>query len=81
MCESTTRVQGAIDCFSVELKKDREFMKLPVLLRQDNEDGREILSDLGTWMAEQVVEAQQTNLEASKVILNQYTTGWDSRLM
>lgn len=39
-----------------------------------------MLNDLGALMTERVVEAQQTNFEAFKVIMNQYTFGWDTHL-
>lgn len=39
-----------------------------------DEKGCKMLSDLGAWIVERIVEAQQTHFEAFKVIINQYTS-------
>lgn len=74
--ESITRIQHEIDCFSAGLMEDQEYMESPV-----DEEGHELLSNLGPWMAERVVEEQQTHFKASEKIIKQYISGWDSRLM
>lgn len=40
-------------------------------------EGRKILNDLGAWMAERVVEQQQTHFKASNVTIRHYKLGWD----
>lgn len=52
--ESNFRVQGAIDRFSAGLKKDLEYIE-----RHADEDGRDMESELGNWMAERLVEAHK----------------------
>lgn len=39
-----------------------------------------MLSQLEAWMFERVDEIQQTHFEASKVTIDQYTSGWNSSL-
>lgn len=67
--ESITRVQRAISHFCAGRKEDREYC-----YRGTDDEGRKVLSDVGAWMAKQVVEAQHTHSEASKFTINQYTS-------
>lgn len=75
MNDSIARVQGAIDRFSAGLQDDRGYVE-----RRADDGGHQMLSPLGTWMAERVVEAQQKNFKASKLTINHYTSGWGSQL-
>lgn len=48
--------------------------------RLADEEGRKILSKLGTQICEKVVEAQQTHLESLEVSIYLYMSYWISRL-
>lgn len=67
MRESITLVQDTLDSYSSGLKEDKEYMQ-----HRANEEGPEMLVDLGNWMTKQVVEAHHTHLQASKVTKKHY---------
>lgn len=75
MSACITRKLGAINRFSASLQEDREY----VVLCADGE-GRKMLNQLETWMADRVVGAPQTHFEVSKITIDQYMSGWDSLL-
>lgn len=75
MVKSITCVQDEIDRFSAGLKKDPDYMKCRV-----DDESRRTLNDFGAWVAQRVVQAQQTLFEASKMTVMQYTSGWGCSL-
>lgn len=73
--DSITPVQDEFIRFSAGLKEVCEYVK-----RRAKEEGQKILNQLGTRMAERIVEAQLKQFDKMMVIINQYIFGWKSRI-